>query len=55
MNIKNFNDMKRLFLLLGGAALLWSCGSSSNGELTGVTDRPVFEDMDLAGMIFVEQ
>ena len=55
MNIKNFKDMKRLFLLLGGAALLWSCGSSSKGELTGVTDRPVFEDMDLAGMIFVDQ
>ena len=47
--------MKRLFLLLGGAALLWSCGSSNKGELTGVSDRPVFEDMDLAGMIFIEQ
>ena len=55
MNIKNFTDMKRLFLLLGGAALLWSCGSSNKGELTGVSDRPVFEDMDLAGMIFIDQ
>lgn len=48
--------MKKLFLILAvSSALLWSCKSSNNGELVGVTDRPYFEDIDLKGMVFVNQ
>lgn len=49
--------MKKLFFMLAtSAALLAGCSSSSNnGELVGVTDRPYFEDIDLKGMVFVNQ
>ena len=52
---KNNIDMKNLALLATFALLLWSCGSKHQGELTGVTDRPTYEDIDLHGMVFVEQ
>lgn len=47
--------MKKLFFLLAGVTLLWSCGSSEKGELVGVQDRPIFEDIDLKGMVFINQ
>ena len=48
--------MKKLFFILAAsAALFWSCKSSNNGEVTGVNDRPYFEDIDLKGMVFVNQ
>ncbi|MBR3827741.1 MAG: SUMF1/EgtB/PvdO family nonheme iron enzyme [Bacteroidales bacterium] len=47
--------MKKLFLLLSGVVLLWSCGSSDKGELVGVQNRPIFEDIDLKGMVFINQ
>ena len=55
MNIKILNDMKKIVLMLSGVMLLWSCATSDKGELTGVKDRQIFEDIDLAGMVFVEQ
>lgn len=48
--------MKKLFFILTATtALLWSCKSSNNGELVGVNDRPYFEDIDLKGMVFINQ
>ena len=48
--------MKKLFFMLAAsAALLVSCGSSNNGELVGINDRPYFEDIDLKGMVFINQ
>ena len=47
--------MKRLFFLLAGVVLLCSCGSSEKGELVGVQHRPIFEDIDLKGMVFINQ
>ncbi|MDL2314818.1 SUMF1/EgtB/PvdO family nonheme iron enzyme [Bacteroidales bacterium OttesenSCG-928-C19] len=47
--------MKNLALLATLALLLWSCGSKHKGELTGVQDRPTFEDIDLHGMVFIGQ
>ncbi|MBR6049371.1 MAG: SUMF1/EgtB/PvdO family nonheme iron enzyme [Bacteroidales bacterium] len=48
--------MKKLFFILAAsAALLAGCGSSNKGELVGVNDRPYFEDIDLKGMVFVNQ
>lgn len=48
--------MKKLFFLLTvSVVLLWSCGSSDKGELVGVSDRPYFEDLDLKGMVFINQ
>ncbi len=48
--------MKKLFFILAAsAALLWSCKSSNGGEVTGVNDRPYFEDIDLKGMVFINQ
>ena len=47
--------MKKLFLMLVGVVLLWSCGPSERGELVGVQDRPYFEDIDLKGMVFINQ
>lgn len=47
--------MKKLFFILASVVLLWSCGSSDKGELVGVQDRPVFEDIDLKGMVFINQ
>ena len=55
MNIKTLTDMKKIVLMLSGVMLLWSCATSDRGELTGVQNRPYFEDIDLTGMIFVEQ
>ena len=55
MNIKILIDMKKIVLMLSGVMLLWSCATSDKGELTGVRDRQIFEDIDLAGMVFVEQ
>jgi len=49
--------MKKLFFLLAASVVILSgCSSkSSNGELTGVLDRNQFEDIDLKGMVFVNQ
>ena len=48
--------MKKLFFMMAAtAALLWSCNSSNKGELVGVQDRPYFEDIDLKGMVFINQ
>ena len=48
--------MKKLFFMLATtAAVLVGCSSSNNGELVGVTDRPYFEDIDLKGMVFINQ
>ena len=55
MNIKILINMKKIVLMLSGVMLLWSCATSDQGELTGVKDRQIFEDIDLAGMVFVEQ
>lgn len=47
--------MKKLFLMLATVLVLWSCGSSDKGELVGVQGRPYFEDIDLKGMVFIDQ
>ncbi|MCR4658979.1 MAG: SUMF1/EgtB/PvdO family nonheme iron enzyme [Bacteroidales bacterium] len=48
--------MKKLFFMLAASvALLCSCNSSNKGELVGVQDRPIFEDIDLKGMVFINQ
>ncbi len=48
--------MKKLFfMLIAATMLLYSCSSSDRGELVGVQDRPYFEDIDLHGMVFIEQ
>ncbi|MBR1785107.1 MAG: SUMF1/EgtB/PvdO family nonheme iron enzyme [Bacteroidales bacterium] len=48
--------MKKLVLsLTATAALFCACSSSNKGELVGVTDRPFFEDIDLKGMVFINQ
>ncbi|MBQ2510964.1 MAG: SUMF1/EgtB/PvdO family nonheme iron enzyme [Bacteroidales bacterium] len=46
---------KMLFLLATSALLVCGCKSSNKGEVTGVNDRPFFEDIDLKGMVFVNQ
>ncbi|MCQ2278726.1 MAG: SUMF1/EgtB/PvdO family nonheme iron enzyme [Bacteroidales bacterium] len=47
--------MKKFFLMLAAVVALWSCGSSDKGELVGVQGRPYFEDIDLKGMVFINQ
>ena len=48
--------MKKLFFILAvSAALFYGCGSSNRGELVGINDRPYFEDIDLQGMVFINQ
>ena len=49
--------MKKLFILLAAstAIIMAGCGSSNKGELVGVNDRPYFEDIDLKGMVFINQ
>ena len=49
--------MKKLFFLLAATVVLcYGCSSrSENGELVGVLDRSQFEDIDLKGMVFVNQ
>lgn len=47
--------MKKLFFALATVTLLWSCGSSERGELVGEQNRPYFEDIDLKGMVFINQ
>ncbi|MCQ2299500.1 MAG: SUMF1/EgtB/PvdO family nonheme iron enzyme [Bacteroidales bacterium] len=47
--------MKKLFYMLAAVLVLWSCSSSDNGELVGVQGRPYFEDIDLKGMVFIDQ
>ena len=49
--------MKKLFFLLAASVVLfYGCSSQSeNGELVGVLDRSQFEDIDLKGMVFVNQ
>ena len=47
--------MKKLFLMLATVVVLCSCGSSDKGELVGVQGRPYFEDIDLKGMVFIDQ
>ena len=46
---------KFAFILAASAALLYGCSSSNKGELVGVNDRPYFEDIDLKGMVFINQ
>ena len=46
---------KFVFILAASAALFYGCGSSNRGELVGVNDRPYFEDIDLKGMVFINQ
>ncbi len=46
---------KIVFILAVSAALFYGCGSSNQGELVGVNDRPYFEDIDLKGMVFINQ
>ncbi len=46
---------KFVLIIVASAALFYSCGSSNKGELVGVTDRPYFEDIDLKGMVFINQ
>jgi len=46
---------KIVFILAASVALLYGCSSSNNGELVGVNDRPYFEDIDLKGMVFINQ
>ena len=48
--------MKKIVSILALSALVFcGCKTSDNGELTGVQNRNKFEDMDLKGMVFVEQ
>ena len=48
--------MKKIVLILAAAAAVFcGCSSSNNGELVGVNDRPFFEDIDLKGMVFINQ
>ena len=48
--------MKKLFFILAvSATILYGCGSSNRGELVGINDRPYFEDIDLQGMVFINQ
>ena len=46
---------KFVFILVASAALFFGCTSSNQGELVGVNDRPYFEDIDLKGMVFINQ
>ena len=46
---------KFAFILAASAALFFGCSTSNNGELVGVNDRPYFEDIDLKGMVFINQ
>mgnify|MGYP003610147466 CR=1 FL=1 len=47
--------MKRIFLLASLAYIAIGCSSTDNGELVGVQDRPLFEDMQPYGMVEVPQ
>jgi gliding motility-associated lipoprotein GldK len=47
--------MKKIFLLISTAFLLFSCGSSDKGEVIGVQERPDFLDMQPYGMVDVPQ
>ena len=46
-------DMKRILFYLAGLLFLGSCGSSGNGELTGVQDRKPFYQPDPYGMAYI--
>ena len=48
--------MKKLFFILAvSTTLIYGCSTSNHGEVVGVTDRPYFEDIDLKGMVFINQ
>ena len=47
--------MKNLFILGFAIALLSSCGSSGNGELIGVQNRPIWNPTDPYGMVYIQQ
>lgn len=50
--------MKKLFFLLAASVVLFygcTTSASDNGELVGVQNRPYFEDIDLKGMVFINQ
>ncbi len=47
--------MKKIAFLFILSAVVWGCNSSDKGELTGVKDRPYYDDIDLYGMVFVPQ
>ena len=46
---------KFAFILAASVAMFYGCSSSNRGELVGVNDRPYFEDIDLKGMVFINQ
>ncbi len=46
-------DMRRILFYLAGLLFLGSCGSSGNGELTGVQDRKPFYQPDPYGMAYI--
>jgi formylglycine-generating enzyme len=45
--------MRKLFFFLFITAIISSCSNSGNGELTGVQDRPKFNQPDPYGMAFI--
>ena len=50
--------MKKLFFMLAATTVLFygcSTTASDNGELVGVQNRPYYEDIDLTGMVFINQ
>lgn len=48
--------MKKFFFLMAASIVLfYGCKSSDKGELVGVKNRPYFEDIDLKGMVFINQ
>ncbi|MBP5542143.1 MAG: SUMF1/EgtB/PvdO family nonheme iron enzyme [Bacteroidales bacterium] len=50
--------MKKLFFMLATSVVLFygcSTTASDNGELVGVQNRPYYEDIDLTGMVFINQ
>ena len=50
--------MKKLFFMLAATTVLFygcSTTASDNGEVVGVQNRPYYEDIDLKGMVFVNQ
>ena len=42
-----------LMLLFAGSTMFQSCGSSENGQLIGVQDRPTFQTINPYGMVYV--
>ena len=47
--------MRNLFILGIAITLLSSCGSSGNGELIGIENRPFWNPTDPYGMVYIPQ